>query len=226
MTISRSEILNSYWSSTEMKPTTSLTSLLTRDLEARSAGSSGRLLLERLEFYCFDLRGELRALEFAQAFSRTKKTPAIYSSSSWSGPAAQPDFQLVALVALAPDLDRIAGRLGRGVPVTTPWRKSWPKPLRRFAGPRSSPKESVETSSCAMRDLEPEASSDGWPGTTSRRLPSLKTSIAPPKVATASCRSSWTDPLSVMSSHHASASSSRKLGAGLSAFGRTRRARA
>jgi hypothetical protein len=116
MTISRSEILNSYWSSTEMKPTTSLTSLLTRDLEARSSGSSGRVLLERLEFYCFDLHGELRALEFAQALQSDEEDSRQLLEQLLEWTAAQPAFQLVALVALAPDLDRIAGRLGRGRP--------------------------------------------------------------------------------------------------------------
>jgi hypothetical protein len=116
MTMSRCEILNSYWSSSDMKPTTSLTSLLTRDLEARSAGSSGRVLLERLEFYCFDLRGESRPLEFAQSLQSDESDARQLLEQLLEWTAVQPSFQVVALVALAPDLDRVAGRLGRGRP--------------------------------------------------------------------------------------------------------------
>ncbi|MHB8378580.1 MAG: hypothetical protein ACYDB2_01520 [Acidimicrobiales bacterium] len=99
-----------------MKPTTSLTSLLTRDLEVRSAGSSGRALLEKLEFYCFDLRGEPRPLEFAQLLQSDDTEPRQLLEQLLEWTAAQPSFQLVALVALAPDLDRITRRLGRGRP--------------------------------------------------------------------------------------------------------------
>lgn len=116
MTISRGEIVNSYWSSSEMKPTTSLPSLLIHDLEARSAGSSGRMLLEKLEFYCFDLRGESRPLEFALSLQSDEIEARQLLEQLLEWTAAQSTFQLVALVALAPDLDRIARRLGRGHP--------------------------------------------------------------------------------------------------------------
>ncbi|MGB8195549.1 MAG: hypothetical protein WCF25_00880 [Acidimicrobiales bacterium] len=99
-----------------MKPTSSLTSLLTRDLEARSAGSSGRLLLEKLEFYCFELRGGSRPLEFAQSLQGDDAVARQLLEQLLEWTASQPSFQLVALVALAPDLDRIARRLGRGRP--------------------------------------------------------------------------------------------------------------
>lgn len=116
MTNPQCEIVNSYWSSSDMKLTTSLTSLLTRDLETRSAGSSGRALLEKLEFYCFDLREESRPLGFAQRLQSDDTDVRLLLEQLLEWTAAQPSFQLVALVALAPDLDGIARRLGRGRP--------------------------------------------------------------------------------------------------------------
>ena len=206
MTISRCEIVNSYWSSSEMKPTTSLTSLLTRD----SGGSVRRLVWS-------PTAGEARVLLLRPSWgirapgvrpdrsSQTKKTPASSSSSSWSGPAAQPS-----LSARRPRRSGSGPRSHRrptwagDVPATTPWRKSWPKPPRRFAGPRSSQKASGETSCCATRDLEPGASSAGWPGTTSRLLPSPDDfdCAVVEQVATASRRSSWTGPLREASSRN------------------------
>ena len=115
MTISRCKFVNSYWSTSEMNLTTSLTSLLTRDLEARSAGSSGRALLEKLEFYCFDLN-VARPLEFAESLQSDEPGPRQLLEQLLEWTAVQPSFQLVALVALAPGLDQIALRLGRGRP--------------------------------------------------------------------------------------------------------------
>ena len=147
MTISRCEIVNSYWSSSEMKPTTSLTSLLTRDLEVRSAGSSGRALLEKLEFYCFDLRGESPP-PGVRPVSPVRTTPNLgsFSSSFWSGPPPSRAFNswlsshwLRTSIASPADW----AEDGRA---TTPWPKSWPKPRRRFAGPKSSQKASGVTS--------------------------------------------------------------------------------
>jgi hypothetical protein len=99
-----------------MKPTTSLTSLLTHDLEVRSSGSSGRALFEKLEFYCFDLRGESRPLEFALSLQSNEVEARQLLEQLLEWTADNASFQLVALVALAPDLDRIARRLGRGHP--------------------------------------------------------------------------------------------------------------
>ena len=116
MTISRCEIVNSYWSTSDMNETTSLTSLLTHDLEVRSRGATGRALLDALELYCVDLLGQPGPLEFALAL-RSEALPLrdrLEELLEWT--AAEPRFQLVALVALAPELDRIARRLGRGSP--------------------------------------------------------------------------------------------------------------
>jgi hypothetical protein len=116
MTNSRCRFVDSYWSSSDMTKTTSLTSLLTRDLEARSAGSSGRALLRELKFYCFDLGGESSPLAFARSLQSDDEAPRQLLEQILEWTAAQPEFQLVALVALAPELDVIARRLGRGSP--------------------------------------------------------------------------------------------------------------
>jgi hypothetical protein len=115
MTNIRCELVKSYWSTSDMNPTTSLMTLLTRDLESRSAGSSGRRLMELLEFYCFDLR-EPRPLEFALSLQGDEPRDRQLLEQLLEWTATQPNFQLVALVALAPELDRIARRLGRGRP--------------------------------------------------------------------------------------------------------------
>jgi hypothetical protein len=115
MTNLRCELVKSYWSTSDMNHTTSLMSLLTRDLEVRSAGSSGRRLRELLEFYCFDLR-EPRPLEFALSLQRDEPRSRQLLEQLLEWTAAQPNFQLVALVALSPELDRITRRLGRGRP--------------------------------------------------------------------------------------------------------------
>jgi hypothetical protein len=99
-----------------MTTTTSLTSLLTRDLEARSAGSSGRALLRELEFYCFDLQSASSPLAFARSLQPDNEGSRQLLEQLLEWTAAQPTFQLVALVALAPELDVIARRLGRGSP--------------------------------------------------------------------------------------------------------------
>ena len=99
-----------------MNEITSLTSLLTRDLEVRSRGATGRALLDALELYCVDLHGQPGPLEFALFLrsSGRRSRQALEELLEW--PAAAPSLQLIALVALAPDLDTIARRLGRGSP--------------------------------------------------------------------------------------------------------------
>jgi len=106
------EFMNSYWSSETMNPTTPL-SLLTHDLEVRSSGSSGRCLLQRLEDCSLDLLGATRALEFAQLLqgSESESRRVLEELLEWT--FLDDEFLLVALVALAPELGHVAGRLCR-----------------------------------------------------------------------------------------------------------------
>jgi len=111
MTKSRCCFMNSYWSSGDMKPTNTPMSLLTRDLAIRSKGSPGRDLVERLSDFELDLLGTVRPLEFAQAL-RSPAPPnrqVLEELLEWT--ALDNDFLLIALVALAPELEQIALRL-------------------------------------------------------------------------------------------------------------------
>jgi hypothetical protein len=72
-------------------------------------------LIELLEFYCFDLR-EPRPLEFALSLQGDEPRDRQLLEQLLEWTAAQPNFQLVALVALAPELEGIARRLSRGRP--------------------------------------------------------------------------------------------------------------
>jgi len=116
MTKSLRFFVNSYWSSGDMKPTSTPMSLLTRELKVRSAGSPGRDLLKRLDHYCLDLLGTEEALQFAQ----TLQDPApgtrqvLEELLEWT--ALDNDFLLIALVALSPELELIALRLSWGRP--------------------------------------------------------------------------------------------------------------
>jgi len=106
------DFMNSYWSSETMNPTTPQ-SLLTHDLEVRSSGSPGRCLLERLEDCSLDLLGTSRALEFAQMLqgSEPESRRVLEELLEWT--FLDDEFLLIALVALAPDLGHVAGRLCR-----------------------------------------------------------------------------------------------------------------
>lgn len=99
-----------------MNNTHTIMSLLTRDLEARSSGSSGRELLRRLEDYCLDLLGVSSPLEFARRLQSSDPSAreALEELLEWT--AIESEFRLVALVALAPRLEHAASRLGRGRP--------------------------------------------------------------------------------------------------------------
>lgn len=116
MTTSRCELMSSHWCSDEVTTLPDIQSLLTRDLEVRSTGSSGRRLLERLEEYCLDPLGATRPLGFALRLQNdgpgVRQT--LEGLLEWT--AQVPEFRLVALVALAPRLDGVAERLGRGRP--------------------------------------------------------------------------------------------------------------
>ena len=116
MTIPLRVFVNSYWSSADMNNTHTIMSLLLRDLEARSSGSSGRALLGSLEDYRLDLLGESSPLEFAQRLQSSDPfaREALEELLEWT--AVESEFRLLALVALAPQLEHAASRLGRGRP--------------------------------------------------------------------------------------------------------------
>ena len=108
--------MKSYWCSEGVTKPPTIQSLLTRDLEVRSCGSCGRRLFDRLEGYCCDLLETVSPLEFARrlqlddSFARQSLEELL----EWTGQA--PELRLIALVALAPSLDIVAKRLGRGRP--------------------------------------------------------------------------------------------------------------
>ncbi len=108
--------MSSYWCSDEVTPPIDIQSLLTSDLEARSAGSSGRWLVERLEEYCLDPLGTAGPLEFALRLQRDDALARHTLEELLEWTAQAPEFRLVVLVALAPRLDEVARRLGRGRP--------------------------------------------------------------------------------------------------------------
>ena len=116
MTVLRCEIVNSYWSSADMNYTPTFMSLLVTDLEARSAGSSGRALIAKLEKYCLDLAGASSALEWALSLQgrSPESRRGLEELLEWT--AVERELQLLALVALGRDLERVARRLGRGQP--------------------------------------------------------------------------------------------------------------
>ena len=116
MTIPLRVFVNSYWSSADMNNTHTIMSLLTRDLEARSSGSSGRALSRKLEDYCLDILGVSSPLEFARRLQSSDQSAreALEELLEWT--AVESEFRLVAMVALAPRLEHAASRLGRGRP--------------------------------------------------------------------------------------------------------------
>lgn len=116
MTKSLRFFVNSYWSSRDMKPTSTPMSLLTRDLMVRSSGSPGRDLVQRLDDYCLDLLGAEQPFEFAQLLqsSESHQRQVLGELLEWT--ALDNDFLLIALVALAPELERTASRLSWGRP--------------------------------------------------------------------------------------------------------------
>lgn len=116
MTIPLRVFVNSYWSSPDMNNTHTIMSLLLRDVEARSSGSSGRALQRKLEDYCLDLLGASSPLEFARRLQSSDPSAreALEELLEWT--AVESEFRLVALVTLAPRLEHAASRLGRGRP--------------------------------------------------------------------------------------------------------------
>jgi len=116
MTNSQCVLMNSYWSSEDMKPNSTPMSLLTHDLEVRSSGSPGRDLIERLETYQLDLLGTSRALEFAQLLQdpEPRIRQVLEELLEWT--TLDDDSMLIALVALSPELEFTASRLSWGRP--------------------------------------------------------------------------------------------------------------
>ncbi len=116
MTIFLRDFVNSYWSSADMNNTHTIMSLLTRDLEARSSGSSGRALLRRLEDYSLDLLEASSPLEFARRLQSSDPLARESLEELLEWTVVESEFRIVALVALAPRLEHAASRLGRGRP--------------------------------------------------------------------------------------------------------------
>ena len=108
--------LNSYWSSEDMNHTHTIMSLLTNDLSVRSSGSSGQALRATLEQYCFDLRETESPVDFALRLQSLdpESRQILEELLEWTG--QETSLQLIALVALAPELEHAASRLGRGRP--------------------------------------------------------------------------------------------------------------
>ena len=108
--------MNSYWSSGDMKPTNEPMSLLTLDLKARSSGSHGRDLIANLETYLVSLLGAEDPLAYALLLQSDEPSnrQALEEFLEWT--AIDGDFALIALVALSPQLERIASRLSWGSP--------------------------------------------------------------------------------------------------------------
>ena len=99
-----------------MNNTHTIMSLLARDLEVRSSGSSGRALSVKLEDYCLDLLGASSPLEFARRLQSSDPVARETLEELLEWTAAESEFRLVALVALASQLEHAASRLGRGRP--------------------------------------------------------------------------------------------------------------
>jgi hypothetical protein len=108
--------LNSYWSSQDMNHTHTIMSLLTKDLGVRSSGSYGRALRATLEQYCFDLRETESPVDFALRLqsSDIESRKTLEELLGWTG--QETSLQLVALVALAPELEHAASRISRSRP--------------------------------------------------------------------------------------------------------------
>jgi hypothetical protein len=86
-------------------------SLLARDLGTRSAGSTGRDLLRRLDHYCLDLLGTEGPMQFAQALRDPGSVPRQVLEELLEWTPLEIDFVLIALVALTPGLEKVALQL-------------------------------------------------------------------------------------------------------------------
>ena len=108
--------VSSYWCSRLMNETTSPMSLLTQDLEVRSSGSPGRQLIGMLRSAGLEVVETERPIDFARRLRSPDLHHRVVLEQLLEWTAIVPEFQLVALVTLAPRLERCAARLGRGRP--------------------------------------------------------------------------------------------------------------
>jgi len=116
MTIIMIIFVSSYWCSRLMNETTAPMFLLTHDLEVRSCGSPGRQLTAMIHSAGLEVVEAERPIDFARRLrsSDPHNRVALEQLLEWT--AIVPEFQLVALVTLAPRLEQCAARLGRGRP--------------------------------------------------------------------------------------------------------------
>jgi hypothetical protein len=116
MTITMRIFMNSYWSPLVMTYTNTPLSLLTHELEVRSCGSPGRHLFALIEESGLELFGTGSPVSFAVGLqSRQPKNQEVLENLLELTSAVTP-FELIALVALAPELELSAARLSWGRP--------------------------------------------------------------------------------------------------------------
>ena len=108
--------VSSYWCCRLMNETTAPMSLLTQDLEVRSCGAPGRQLIGMLRSAGLEVAETERPIDFARRLRSSDPHHRLVLERLLEWAAIVPKFQLVALVALAPRLERCAARLGRGRP--------------------------------------------------------------------------------------------------------------
>ena len=108
--------VSSYWCSRLMNETTSLMSLLTQDLEVRSCGAPGRRLIGMIRSAGLEVVEAERPIDFARRLRSPDLHHRVVLEQLLEWTPIVPEFQLVALVTLAPRLERCAARLGHGRP--------------------------------------------------------------------------------------------------------------
>ena len=99
-----------------MNETTAPMSTLSHDLEVRSRGSQGRQLTCMIIDAGLDIQETERPIDFARRLRSTDLHQRWVLERLLEWTPVVPQFQLVALVAFAPRLERCAVRLGRGRP--------------------------------------------------------------------------------------------------------------
>lgn len=116
MTIIVISFVSSYWCSRLMNKTTAPLSLLTHDLEVRSSGWQGRQLIGMIRSAGLEVVEAERPIDFARRLRSSDQHHRVVLEHLLEWTPIVPEFQLVALVTLAPRLERCAARLGRGRP--------------------------------------------------------------------------------------------------------------